>query len=65
MLIELELEDYFQEKFIGEYQKQYEKNNNQHFSSAEEMREFFEDGVSILNWFKKNELDILVEEDGI
>ena len=26
---------------------------NQHFSSAEEMREFFEDGVAILNWFKK------------
>jgi len=49
----INLEEYFQEKFIGEYKTQYKKNNEQHFSSAEEMREFFEDGVSILNWFKK------------
>ena len=50
---EINMQDYFQEKFIGEYQEQYKKNNNQHFSSAEEMREFFEDGVGILNWFVK------------
>ena len=49
----LDLEELFNEKFIEEYQKQYKANNNQHFSSAEEMREFFEDGVGILNWFKK------------
>ena len=29
------------------------KNNNEHFSDASEMREFFEDGLGILNWFKK------------
>jgi hypothetical protein len=50
---EINIEEFFQEKFIGEYQNQYKKNNDQHFSSAEEMREFYEDGVSILNWFKK------------
>ena len=49
----INLEELFQEKFIGEYQKQYKSNKNQHFSSAEEMREFFEDGVGILDWFKK------------
>jgi hypothetical protein len=49
----INLEEYFQDKFIGEYKNQYKKNNEQHFSSAEEMREFFEDGVGILNWFKK------------
>lgn len=49
----LDLESLFQEKFIGEYQNQYKKNKEQHFSTAEEMREFFEDGVGILNWFKK------------
>jgi len=49
----LDLESLFQEKFIGEYKEQYKKNNDGHFSSAEEMREFFEDGVGILNWFKK------------
>lgn len=49
----INLEDYFQDKFITEYQNQYKSNNNEHFSSAEEMREFFEDGVAILEWFKK------------
>ena len=50
---QLNLEDQFQAAFINEYQKQYKANNNEHFSSAEEMREFFEDGIGILNWFKK------------
>ena len=50
---QINLEDNFQTAFINEYQNQYKKNNNQHFSSAEEMREFFEDGIGILNWFKK------------
>lgn len=50
---QINLEDNFQANFINEYQKQYKSNNNEHFSSAEEMREFFEDGVGILNWFKK------------
>ena len=50
---QINLEELFQEKFIGEYQNQYKKNKDQHFSSATEMREFFEDGVGILNWFQK------------
>lgn len=49
----LDMEGTFQSNFINEYQKQYKSNNNSHFSSAEEMREFFEDGMGILNWFKK------------
>jgi hypothetical protein len=52
---EINLEDFFQKSFIKEYQSQYKSNNNTHFSSAEEMREFFEDGVNILNWFKKKQ----------
>ena len=50
---EIDIKEYFQEKFIGEYQTQYKKNNNSHFSDAVEMREFFEDGVAILDCFKK------------
>ena len=49
----LDLEDDFHYHFTEEYKKQYKANNNQHFSSAEEMREFFNDGIGILNWFKK------------
>lgn len=43
----------FNKELVEEYQKQYKKNNKNHFSSAEEMREFFEDGVAILEYFKK------------
>jgi hypothetical protein len=49
----IDIEELFREKYIGEYQKQYKANNGNHFSNAEEMREFFEDGIGILNWFKK------------
>lgn len=36
-----------------EYAKQYKKNGNSHFSSPEELREFFEDGVNIIEYLKK------------
>ena len=46
------LTEIFQEKFASLYQKAYAKSNI-HFSSAQEMREFYDDGVEILNWIKK------------
>lgn len=49
----LDLEDEFQEQFLAEYQKAYKTNKNEHFSSATEMREFYNDGIGILAWFKK------------
>ena len=50
---QIDLEEQFQEKFISLYQKEYKKNNNTHYSSPEELREFFEDGVAILDFLKK------------
>ncbi len=50
---DIDLKEDFQEKYINEYQSQYKKNKESHFSDAAEMREFFEDGVAILEWFKK------------
>jgi hypothetical protein len=50
---EINLEEQFQEKFINLYQESYKKNNNTHYSSPEELREFFEDGVAILDFIKK------------
>jgi len=50
---DIDMSELFQEKYIAEYQKQYKSNKNQHFSDAAEMREFFEDGIAILEWFKK------------
>ena len=50
---EIDLEEKFQQVFIEAYQKQYKQNNNSHFSDAIQMREFFEDGIEILKFFKK------------
>ena len=49
----IDLADLFQEKYIDEYQKQYKANKSAHFSDAVEMREFYNDGVAILEEFKK------------
>jgi len=50
---QINLEEQFQEKFIALYQESYKKNDNTHYSSPEELREFFEDGVAILEFIKK------------
>jgi hypothetical protein len=42
----------FQTKLVEEYQEQYNKIKS-HFSSASEMGEYYDDGVEIINWFKK------------
>jgi len=49
----IDLEEQFQEKFIGLYKEGYTKNKDTHYSSPEELREFFEDGVAILDFLKK------------
>jgi hypothetical protein len=41
-----------QTKLTEEYQTQYKK-YGKHFSNPEEMAEFYDDGVAILEWFKK------------
>ena len=43
----IEIADFFQTKFIDEYKKQYKNNNNIHFSTSDELREFFDEGVEI------------------
>jgi hypothetical protein len=50
---DIDLKEDFQGRYISEYQAQYKKNNDSHFSDALQMREFFEDGIAILEWFKK------------
>ena len=47
-----DIETIFQEKFISLYQAAYEKTKT-HFSSAVEMREFYDDGSAIIKWIKK------------
>ena len=49
----MDLEEYFEERFRETYSKEYESNKKIHFSSPEEMREFFDDGIAILDFVKK------------
>jgi len=48
----IDLDEYFNEVYIREYKKSLKTNNNEHFSSPAEMREFYDDGITILDYFK-------------
>jgi len=48
----MNLEELFTERFRTIYSQEYEK-TKEHFSNAIEMREFFDDGIAILNWIQK------------
>ena len=43
-----------EENLREEYKKQYKANNNQHFVSPDELREFYEDGVEIIRELSKD-----------
>lgn len=58
-----DIEDYFETSFRENYTKQYEKNKSQHFSNAEEMSEFFEDGIAILKFIKDKRREYFVKKD--
>lgn len=49
----IDIETYFEERFRETYLKDYKSNKNVHFSNPAEMKEFFEDGLNILNYIKK------------
>ena len=50
----IDLDEYFNEVYIREYKKALKTNNKgKHFSTPEEIREFFDDGIAILQNFKK------------
>jgi len=48
-----DIETFFEDEFRKTYLEEYKANKDTHFSSAVEMREFFDDGIAILNYFKK------------
>ena len=49
----INIEEYFEENLRKSYAESYKKNKNVHFSTPEEIREFYEDGINILKFFKK------------
>ena len=48
----MNLEELFTERFRAIYSQEYEK-IKEHFSNAIEMREFYDDGIAILDWIQK------------
>ena len=51
------IESFFQQTFMEEYKKTMSDNKGIHFSSASEMREYYEDGLTIIDYFKKNKAE--------
>jgi len=49
----IEIEPYFKERFITNYKESLKNNENKHYSTSEEMQEFYSDGTTLLDWFKK------------
>jgi hypothetical protein len=50
----LNTSEMLEENLREEYKKQYKSNNNQHFVTPDELREFYEDGVEIIREFSKD-----------
>ena len=50
----LDLESDFEERLRNAYAEAYKKNDKEHFSSPEEIREFYSDGIEIINYIRKN-----------
>jgi hypothetical protein len=50
---EIDLEEYFENRFRETYSEEYKSNKSLHFSNPEEMREFYDDGLAILEFVKK------------
>ena len=51
---EMDLHELLKNSLFNEYKDSLAKNGNQHYSTPQELTEFYEDGVAILNYFKKN-----------
>ena len=49
----IDIETFFEDEFRKVYLGEYKANKSTHFSGAAEMREFYDDGIAILSFFKK------------
>jgi len=51
---ELDLNRVLEERLVENYKLSLKENNNEHFTTKEELKEFLSDGQSTLDWLKKN-----------
>ena len=59
----IDLVSHFEDTLRKQYREDYEKNNNTHFSDSLQLREFFDDGVAIINWFKKKKGEYFIKRN--
>ncbi len=50
----IDLEKDFEDRLRKCYAEAYKQNNKEHFSTSEQIREFYDDGIAIINYVKKN-----------
>lgn len=60
---EINLSEYLETRMIENYKKDLEDNNNEHYTTKEEIKEFIEDGIATLEWFKKNRAKYFSKKD--
>jgi len=51
---EIDMNKLLEERLVATYKESISENNNEHFSTKEELKEFLADGQTTLDWFKKN-----------
>lgn len=51
---EMGLTEYFQERMLENYKNDLQENKSEHYCTKEDFKEFVEDGIASLEWFKKN-----------
>jgi hypothetical protein len=50
---QMDLAQDFKSRFLEEYRKRVAENKGEHFATKEQLREFYQDGVTILEWVRK------------
>lgn len=51
---EIDLAKYLQDTMMNEYRIGLARNNNEHYTTPEQLSEFYQDGIAILNYFKRH-----------
>lgn len=59
----MNLNEILQNGMKREYKKLLTESNNEHFSNQDELAEYYNDGVQILNWFKAHRADFFLKKD--
>jgi hypothetical protein len=59
----MDLNEILQSGIKREYKKMLMEYDNKHFSTEDELKEYYIDGVQILNWFKAHRADFFLKKD--